>query len=91
MKFNSIKFRASFYAFVFLLFILKASHINAQEKTSLVKGIVTDNNGEPLAGVSAILRNTKTNFTTGTSTDASGVFTFSRVSDTLDPIMIRFL
>ncbi|MEJ7826665.1 MAG: TonB-dependent receptor [Segetibacter sp.] len=80
MKFNSIKFRASFYAFVFLLFILKASDINAQEKTSLVKGIVTDNNGEPLAGVSAILRNTKTNFTTGTSTDASGFFTFSRVS-----------
>jgi len=80
MRFSPLKFKASLYAFVFFLFIHKASEINAQENPGLVKGIVTDINGQPLSGVSVIIKNTKTNFTTGTSTDTSGMFTFSRVS-----------
>jgi TonB-linked SusC/RagA family outer membrane protein len=79
MKFNSFKFRASLYGLVF--FILQFTNINAQKTQSLVKGIVTDNNGAPLPGVSVIVRNTKTNYTAGTSTDTSGTFTFNHVSN----------
>lgn len=80
MNFNLLKTSASFYAFMLLLFILNASDVTAQERPSLVKGIVTNNDGQPLAGVSVIVKNAKNNFTTGTSTDTSGIFTFSRVS-----------
>ncbi len=77
MKINLPKLSAIFYAFLFLLCNLKVSYVFAQEKPSLVKGIVTDNNNEPLSGVSVIIRNTKTNFTAGTTTDSPGNFTFS--------------
>lgn len=80
MRLNPFKLRTAFYALMFLLFILKASDINAQNILGLVKGTVTNNNGEPLAGVSVIVRNTKNNFNEGTSTDSSGSFTFSRVA-----------
>ncbi len=42
--------------------------------------MVQNNNNEPLPGVSIIIRNTKTNVTSGTSTDSSGNFSFSRIS-----------
>lgn len=79
MNFSPSKFRATCYALMFL-FILAAQDINGQDKTSLVKGMVSDIDGGPLTGVSVIIKNTRTNFTSGTSTDTSGVFTFSRVS-----------
>lgn len=66
---------------MFFLFILQFTNVNAQKTQSLVKGIVTDNNGAPLPGVSVIIKNTKTNFTAGTSTDTTGTFTFTRVSN----------
>jgi TonB-linked SusC/RagA family outer membrane protein len=66
-------------ALVFLLFILTSANLTAQEKISLVKGVVQNDNNEPLGGVSVILRNIKTNFTLGTSTDSSGIFNFLRV------------
>nr|MBA4140028.1 carboxypeptidase regulatory-like domain-containing protein [Segetibacter sp.] len=80
MRFNPLKPIATFYVLLFLLFFLKSSDISAQAIPSLVKGVVTNNNGDPLPGVSVIIRNTKTNFTAGTSTDSSGIFTFSRVA-----------
>ena len=80
MKFNLLKSRATLHALIFLLFILSASHINAQERSGLVKGVITNNVGVPIAGVSVIARNTKSNFTQGTSTDNSGTFTFTRLS-----------
>ncbi|MEJ7829474.1 MAG: TonB-dependent receptor plug domain-containing protein [Segetibacter sp.] len=51
----------------------------AQERGSLVKGLVQNNNNEPVYGASIIIRNTKNNFTSGASTDSSGIFTFSRI------------
>jgi TonB-linked SusC/RagA family outer membrane protein len=51
----------------------------AQEKGSAVKGIVQGSKKEPLAGVSVIIRNNKTNFTSGTSTDTTGMFSFAYV------------
>ncbi len=78
MRFNYIKSWAGF-ALLFLLFILRPTPVPAQERPSLVKGLVQNNSSEPVPGVSVILRNTKNNFTLGTSTDSSGNFTFSRV------------
>ena len=80
MKINSSKFTTFLHSLVLFVFIMAYSIANAQEKPSLVKGIVTDNSGSPLPGVSVVIRNAKTNFTAGTSTDTSGLFTFSRVS-----------
>jgi len=51
----------------------------AQEKTSQVKGQVKNENNDPVQGVSVILRNSKTNFTLGTSSDSTGAFGFARV------------
>lgn len=80
MKLNLHKTGAIFHAFMLLLFIFNASKLRAQENGGLVKGLVTGNNGDALGGVSVVIRNTKTNFTAGTSTDSSGRFTFSRLS-----------
>jgi TonB-dependent SusC/RagA subfamily outer membrane receptor len=63
-----------------LLFLSQSLNLHAQAKASVVKGVVLDGAGQPLAGVSVIARNTKTNFTTGTSTDNAGNFTFPRIS-----------
>jgi TonB-dependent SusC/RagA subfamily outer membrane receptor len=79
MKVDQARSRALLYALTFLFFSFLSAYTNAQEKSSLVKGIVQNNNGQSLAGVSVIIRNTSTNFTSGTSTDSSGVFTFSKI------------
>lgn len=65
---------------MFLFFFFQSSGLYSQDKTSVVKGMVQNNNNEPLPGVSIIIRNTKTNVTSGTSTDSSGNFSFSRIS-----------
>lgn len=80
MKFNLLKFKGYYIALMFLTFNLHSSHLNAQGGTSLVKGVVQNNSNEPLPGVSVIIRNSTTNFTSGTSTDSSGVFTFPRIT-----------
>ncbi|MCW3111820.1 MAG: SusC/RagA family TonB-linked outer membrane protein [Segetibacter sp.] len=79
MRIDQFNSRASLFALMFLLFVLHSSKSEAQS-TSEIKGVVQNNNNEPLPGVSVIVRNTKTNFTAGTSTDSSGIFTFSRLS-----------
>src|SRR3954467_5312690 len=77
MRFNAIK-SGLCYALVLLLHLLPTL-LHAQENSSIVKGVVQNNNGDVLAGVSVVIRNTSNNFTSGTSTDSTGVFTFSRV------------
>lgn len=62
-----------------LLFLLPGIRLHAQTKTTLVRGIVTSNKSEPLANVSVEVRNKKTNFTAGATTDSAGVFSFSRL------------
>lgn len=63
-----------------LFFFFQSSGLYSQDKSSLVKGMVQNNNNEPLPGVSVIIRNAKTNVTSGTSTDSLGNFSFSRIS-----------
>lgn len=78
MRFNLLKSRAFFAALMFFVH-LQLSGLHAQVKTNLVRGVVLSNIGEPLTGVSVIIRNPKANFSSGTSTDSSGVFTFSTI------------
>lgn len=78
MKLNQFNWLAPFIALTFLISILDISEVMAQ-KPGLIKGIVQNNKNEPLEGVSVIVLNTKTKFTSGTSTDSAGVFSFSNI------------
>ena len=80
MNLTQSKKGISLYILILLVFIFQSQHLIAQQGNSLVKGIVQNDNNEALSGVSVVIRNAKTNFTAGTSTDTSGLFTFSRVS-----------
>src|SRR6185295_18080902 len=78
MRFKHIKSRA-LHALPVLSLILLAFAASAQEKTSLVKGVVQNNSNQPIAGVSVVIRNTANNFTSGTTSDTTGGFNFSRI------------
>jgi len=80
MRFNHIKSRVPFIALCVLFSFLHQINLLAQEKHSVVKGIVTNNESQVLPGVSVIIKNTKTNFSAGTSTDSSGSFSFPFIS-----------
>ena len=80
MSFIRFKPGATCYALLSLLFLLFSLQIKAQSNnTSLVKGLVHNNEGKPAPGVSVIIRKAGDNFTSGTSTDSSGVFSFSGI------------
>ena len=79
MRFKLFKSGGTLIAFLVLSFGLQPFHVKAQERTSLVRGIVQGSGNEPLVGVSVLVRNASTNFTSGTKTDTSGAFTFSRI------------
>ncbi|MBS1662020.1 MAG: carboxypeptidase regulatory-like domain-containing protein, partial [Bacteroidetes bacterium] len=80
MKFFGLQVRVCLRTLVLILSILQVSGLYAQERAGLVRGEVHNANNEPLAGVSVVIRNARTNFTTGTSTDSSGNFVFSRLT-----------
>ncbi len=67
------------YALFFLLFLLGSPQLFAQPATS-VKGVILDSQGEPIRGVSVIAKNSKTNFTLGTSSDSTGTFSFPHIA-----------
>lgn len=73
-----ILFKGKPYLLVFLL-LLNSFNIFSQEKSSSVRGMVQSTTNEPLAGVTVTVRNSKTNFTSGTATDSMGIFSFSRL------------
>ncbi len=79
MRKYKINFLKYFITLLFLVCIFYSSDLIAQ-RSAMVKGIVKNSNNEPLPGVSVIINNTKTQFSAGTSTDNSGVFTFSKIS-----------
>src|SRR5690606_13202764 len=80
MRINHVDSRVSFIALMFLLFTILPYSLSAQTNGSIVKGSVHNLNNEPLSGVSVIIRNTTTNFTSGTGTYSAGVFTYRRVT-----------
>jgi TonB-linked SusC/RagA family outer membrane protein len=67
--------------FVLVLFLVPVFclSLKAQDKRTQVTGIVKTENGTALANVSVMVKNTKTNFSAGTTTDSSGVFSFSKL------------
>ena len=80
MKFNLPQLRGSLYALMLLIPIFQSISLTAQEAGSLVKGTVQNTANEPLTGVSVMLRNSKTNFTSGTTTDSTGTFSFQGIA-----------
>ena len=79
MKKPLFRFRPS-YGYLLYLFLLSIClNAQAQEKTSMIKGIVNNASNEPVTGVSVVIRNSKTNFTAGTNTDNAGIFSFPRI------------
>ena len=80
MRFNLPESRVPIYALMIFGCLLQLQQLKAQVKASVIKGVVQNSSNEPLTGVSVVIRNTKTNFTSGTTTDSTGVFSFNRIS-----------
>jgi len=65
----------------FLVAMLSVSlSMYAQENTASAKGVVKDDKGNPLVGVSIQALNTSTNSSSGTQTDSQGAFNFQRLT-----------
>ncbi|SIT06573.1 TonB-linked outer membrane protein, SusC/RagA family [Filimonas lacunae] len=64
-------------ALCFLVFLM-AGGVSAQSQ-AVVKGTVHSTLNQPLSGVSVVVRNQSTNFTSGTVSDSVGAFFFTRV------------
>lgn len=79
MTLTQLKTGVPLLALFFLTQLLLPLAAQTQDLNSLIKGIVKGINGDPLDGATVAIRNAKTNFTLGTKTDATGVFTLSRV------------
>lgn len=63
----------------FLLLMLLVLTVYAQENTASVKGVVKDDKGNPLEGVSVRAVNTSTNSGSGTQTNSLGAYSFQRL------------
>jgi TonB-linked SusC/RagA family outer membrane protein len=79
MRLTIVKSRAYVLPLVILCQLLCLSQANAQQKTSTVTGVVSNEKSLPLPNVTVVVRNTATNFTAGTTTDTAGVFTFNNL------------
>lgn len=66
---------------ILTLTIAYAVTATAQEKTAAITGVVMNEQGEYLPGVSVNARNSKTGFQAGTTTNESGVFRFDRLPE----------
>lgn len=76
MKCKLPQCRASLIALLILMQVLQFFSVKAQDNLSVVKGIVHTETNQPLINASVLIRNSQTNFTSGTKTDTAGVFTF---------------
>lgn len=61
--------------FLFSTLMLLSASSRAQRSFTDVRGVVHDESDKPVIGASVVIRNTSTNFTTGTKTDTNGIFT----------------
>src|SRR6516165_3989412 len=57
-----------------IVFISSLSSLLAQETTATIGGTVLDNKGTPIAGASVIITHVPTSYSTGTQTNAKGIF-----------------
>ncbi len=63
----------------FVIMLFCSSALLAQERSGSVNGIVRNEQGDPLMGVSVIAVNTETGFKAGAQTDSGGVFQFIKL------------
>lgn len=80
MRFKLLKSRVHPYALVLFITCLQFTGLTAQVNPCYVNGIVQNSFNEPIPNVSVIIKNLKNNFTSGTTTDSSGKFSFSKIS-----------
>jgi len=73
------RFHSKHFALMLFLIPVFCLSLKAQDKRTQVTGIVKNENGTAIANVSVMVKNTKTNFSAGTTTDSSGVFNFSKL------------
>jgi hypothetical protein len=64
---------------VLLLFCLVQNRAFAQTTQASISGVITDQQKKPIPGVSVQIRNNSTGFTTKTSTNAQGEYTFKEL------------
>lgn len=64
---------------LFTLLSLFFFHSGYAQDTGEVSGIVRDENGEPLIGVTVLAENESTGYTTGVATNIQGMFSFSNL------------
>lgn len=69
------KSRAFILPVLLLSQLLLLSSVNAQQNGT-VRGVVSNDKNQPLANITVVARNTKTNFAAGANTDTGGVFMF---------------
>lgn len=80
MNFKLSKLRIySLFHFIFLLLFFSSLQVQGQQASIAVKGLVQSVSNNPISGASITVRNSKTNFTSGTTSDSSGIFSFSRL------------
>lgn len=77
MRFKLLKSKGQSFALWFLPLFLLSLFARAQESPGTIRGVIHDNNNRPVSGANVVVRNTKTNFSAGASTDTAGVFSFS--------------
>jgi TonB-linked SusC/RagA family outer membrane protein len=65
--------------FLLVVFWLLFYQAHAQQTAEQVSGIVLDETGEALVGVTVLARSEQSDFTTGTATDVDGKFSFSNL------------
>lgn len=76
MRFKLLKSRGPLFALTFLPLFLLSLFAQAQEPPGTIRGVIHDPNNRPVAGANVVVRNTKTNYSAGASTDTAGVFSF---------------
>ncbi|MCS3797127.1 SusC/RagA family TonB-linked outer membrane protein [Niastella sp. OAS944] len=79
MRLTIVKSRAIVLPLIILCQLLMLSQANAQQKTSTVTGVVSNEKNLPLPNVTVVVRNAETNFMAGTTTDTAGVFSFNNL------------
>lgn len=75
----TIKLMLRLSAVILLLTFSCLNTLYAQSGRSSVNGVVQNEKGEPLLGVTIVAKNPKTSFMAGAQTDSAGVFSFAKL------------
>jgi TonB-linked SusC/RagA family outer membrane protein len=71
--------RKSLFVIAWLLLGVVGISAQAQDRTGSVTGIVRNDQGDPVSGISVIATNASTGLSSGTQTDTAGLFNFTKL------------